>query len=135
MAHDTPCACRHIGLRRRQPQSLGLQRRTQSIGLSYMPTIIVGGGGCKAVEQYLLIPSAIGLETITPSDIAAKWRSIYANPAIVPSHSSQPLLTIQTDKQDSALEQQYNIADTIQVVTMSSQEIKQKFNDIYQTLR
>ena len=93
------------------------------------------GGGCKAVEQYLLIPSAIGLETITPSDIAAKWRSIYANPSAVPAHSSQPLLTIQTDKQDSALEQQYNIADTIQVVTMSSQEIKDKFNDIYQILR
>ena len=94
-----------------------------------------GGGGCKAVEQYLLIPSAIGLETITPSDIAAKWQTIYANPSAVPDHSSQPLLTIQTDKQDSALEQQYNIADTIQVVTMSSQEIKDKFNDIYQTLR
>ena len=102
------------------------------VGLPPMPE---SGGGCKAVEQYLLIPSAIGLETITPSDIAAKWRSIYANPSAVPSHSSQPLLTIQTDKQDSALEQQYNIADTIQVVTMSSQEIKDKFNDIYQTLR
>ena len=94
-----------------------------------------GGGGCIALEQHLLLPETVGLETITPSDIAAKWRSIYANPSAVPAHSSQPLLTIQTDKQDSALEQQYNIADTIQVVTMSSQEIKDKFNDIYTILR
>ena len=126
--------CNHnIGIRPSMAVGVGVGVRV-GVGLPPMPES-TGGGGCKAVEQYLLIPSAIGLETITPSDIAAKWRSIYANPSAVPAHSSQPLLTIQTDKQDSALEQQYNIADTIQVVTMSSQEIKDKFNDIYQTLR
>ena len=124
--------CNHnIGIRPSMAVGVGVGVRV-GVGLPPMPE---STGGCKAVEQYLLIPSAIGLETITPSDIAAKWRTIYANPASVPSHSSQPLLTIQTDKQDSALEQQYNIADTIQVVTMSSQEIKDKFNDIYTTLR
>ena len=135
MAQDTPCACRHIGLRRRQPQSLGLQRRTQSIGLSYMPTIVLGGGGSTALEQHLLVPSTIGLETITPPYIMTKWALIYKNPASVPAHNSQELLTITTDKQGSALEQQYNIADTIRVVSMSSKEIKDKFNDIYTTLR
>ena len=126
--------CNHnISIRPAMAVGVGVCVRV-GVGLPPMPES-TGGGGCKAVEQYLLIPSAIGLETITPSDIAAKWRTIYANPSAVPSHSSQPLLTIQTDKQDSALEQQYNIADTIQVVTMSSQEIKDKFNDIYTTLR
>ena len=114
--------------------TIGVQEERLSLGAD-TAFYFQGGGGCIALEQHLLLPETVGLTPITPSDIAAKWRSIYANHASVPSHSSQPLLTIQTDKQDSALEQQYNIADTIQVVTMSSQEIKDKFNDIYTTLR
>lgn len=94
-----------------------------------------GGGGCIALEQHLLLPEIVGLNCLTSTDIAQRWRSIYANPASVPSHNSQELLTITTDKQGSALEAQYDIADTIRVVTMSSQEIKDKFNDIYTTLR
>jgi hypothetical protein len=53
--NNETCACRHIGLRRRQPQSLGLQRRTQGIALSYMPTIAIGGGNYTLAtwEEYM----------------------------------------------------------------------------------
>ena len=122
----------HIGIRPAMAVGVGVGVRV-GVGLPPMPENT--GGGAKAVEQYLLIPSTIGLETLTAEDIAQRWRSIYANPSAVPAHNSQELLTITTDKQGSALEQQYDIADTIHVVTMSSQEIKDKFNDIYQTLR
>lgn len=58
--NNEACACRHIGLRRRQPQSLGLQRRTQGIALSYQPTIIIGSGGSsEALDELFGLPENV----------------------------------------------------------------------------
>lgn len=55
------CDCKRIGVRRRrQPQSLGLQRRTQGIALSYKPTIIIGSGGSsEALDELFGLPENV----------------------------------------------------------------------------
>lgn len=67
--NNEACACRHIGLRRRQPQSLGLQRRTQGIALSYQPTIIIGSGGSsEALDELFGLPENVP-QLVIGSDI------------------------------------------------------------------
>ena len=119
--HTCNCGCR-IGLRWNEPERLGLSVTESHIGLSYQPTLVIGEGGSKSIEQWYLMAEALGMTVISDTEITTEAESLWADPT-AEAHDAEDLATIEVDLQGGAMEEFWDIPEEIDIQAVSSTKI------------
>lgn len=112
-----------IGLKSQAPTRLGLGSQESRIGMGYMPTIVIkGGGSAKSIEQWYLMAEALGMTVITDSEITTEAESLWSDPT-AEAHDAEDLATIDVDLQGGAMEEFWDIPEEIDIQAVSSTKI------------
>ena len=119
-----------IGLRSQEPTRLGLGSQETRIGMGYMPTIIIGKGGSKSIEQWMLMSEACEMEIITHNEIVAMCEELWNNPSTA-DHPSGIIKTINVEKNGGIMEQYWSIPDQIVLKSLSKTEITTMLNSLW----
>ena len=126
------CGCR-IGLEVVQPESIGLQLEQFHIGFEDVPTLVISGGGTKAIEQWWLMIESLGLSYITDAEIEAEceaqWENINA-----PAHDTETMAVVQVEKNGSIMEDFWSIPNQLIIESVSSTKITNTLTDIWSAL-
>ena len=111
-----------IGLKSQAPTRLGLGSQESRIGMSYQPTLVIGKGSAKSIEQWYLMAEALGMTVITDSEITTEAESLWGDPT-AEAHDAEDLATIEVDLQGGAMEEFWGIPEEIDIQAVSSTKI------------
>lgn len=111
-----------IGLKSQAPTRLGLGSQESRIGIGYMPTIVIGKGSAKSIEQWYLMAEALGMTVISDPEITTEAESLWSDPT-AEAHDAEDLATIEVDLQGGAMEEFWDIPEEIDIQAVSSTKI------------
>lgn len=103
--------------------------------LSNLPSTIEemnAGGAAKSLEKYFGMMETLGFSPISDEDITNELESMFANTVAVEPHESELIVSVKTNKGDTALEQFYPIPDEIEYYSMSSEDIINELQTTWQ---
>ena len=111
-----------IGLKSQAPTRLGLGSQESRIGMNYQPTLVIGKGSAKSIEQWYLMAEALGMTVITDSEITTEAENLWSDPT-AEAHDAEDLATIEVDLQGGAMEEFWGIPEEIDIQAVSSTKI------------
>lgn len=129
------CGCKRIGVRRDPAKRIGVSRRVNEIGIGFRNSIIVNGGSAKSIEQFWLIPSALGVDVITDEAIIEECEALFQSNAEIEEYDEQIIATISVDKTGGIMEEFWNIPDEIVLKSMSSVSITNQLDELWQVIQ
>ncbi len=111
-----------IGLKSQEPTRLGLGSQESRIGMNYQPTLVIGKGSAKSIEQWYLMAEALGMTVISDTEITTEAESLWSDPT-AEAHDPEDLATIEVDLQGGAMEEFWGIPEEIDIQAVSSTKI------------
>ncbi len=111
-----------IGLKSQEPTRLGLGSQESRIGMNYQPTLVIGKGSAKSIEQWYLMAEALGMTVISDTEITTEAESLWSDPT-AEAHDPEDLATIEVDLQGGAMEEFWGIPEEIGIQAVSSTKI------------